>query len=339
MNKKIIPAIVQLKQNNNLVIQGINQYDAGVYFDLKIMDGLEEFDFSGYSIVVLSIKKPDGTFTIDSNGGDNVDVIDPTKGRLKLQIPTSCLVQNGMHFCMIGFSNDDETYVQTLTFNYYVGEVQEPDEESIVGTDEYPILTNLIAMVSGINSAEQERLFEEDERREHEGHREVISAQILALCVEMMGYLNGKIEDIDSMYDELLQALASGGTVDFSTLSALASKTYVAQETKYLDFGINPITSTKDSQLKIFRKADASMPYLEVGELGYATDTHRLYVGNSNNVDGDLPNTLINEPCFIVSGTAPTDTTKLWIDTSGTASIIKYHDGSNWVSCNTAVFA
>ena len=331
MNKKIIPAIVQLKQNNNLVIQGINQYDAGVYFDLKIMDGLEEFDFSGYSIVTMRIKKPDGTFTIDSNGGDNVDVIDPTKGRLKLQIPTSCLVQNGMHFCMVGFSNDDETYVQTSTFNYYVGEVQEPDEESIVGTDEYPILTNLIAMVSGINSAEQERLFEEDERKENEETRQMTSATMIALFVEALGFLEDQISTINSMYDELLEALETG-TVDFSTLSALATKVYVGDYVKELDFG-STSDLTKTKKLVIYHGADANIPTLDDGEMAYATDTNKLYGGTSNG------NVLINRSPFVVSGSAPTDTSLLWIDDSGTASVIKYHDGSNWVSCNTAVFA
>ena len=43
MNKKVIPIVVRLKQNNNEIIQGIAQNDAGVIFDITVMDGLVPF--------------------------------------------------------------------------------------------------------------------------------------------------------------------------------------------------------------------------------------------------------------------------------------------------------
>lgn len=40
---------------------------------------------------------------------------------------------------------------------------------------------------------------------------------------------------------------------------------------------------------------------------------------------------------FIAQITAPADTTKLWVNTSGTVPILNYHNGSTWVSIG-AVF-
>lgn len=45
-----------------------------------------------------------------------------------------------------------------------------------------------------------------------------------------------------------------------------------------------------------------------------------------------------DERCFVASNTAPTDTSKLWIDT-GNGNLIKYYSGSEWVSCNIVTFA
>ena len=325
MNKKNIPFIIQLKQNNNYIVKGIEQNDAGVLFDIKIMDGLESFDFSGYSIVTLKIKKPDGTFTYDSSTGDNVDIYDPENGRIKLNIPTSCTAQNGMHFCTIGFGYDADTYFETTSFNYFVGEDPNADDDEVKGTNEFPILNNLILQISDIVSAEQTRVLAELTREDNAGKRDKTSAALIALFVETLGLLEDLIVDSRSMLQELNQAIAEGGSVDISTITVLAKKSDITNALSELDY-------SESGVLQVYRATSTDLKTLEEGELAYATDTNGLYVGSGSG------NVLLNQPCFVATTIAPTDISKLWIDTSGTAPVIKYYNGSDWVSCNTVVF-
>lgn len=336
MNKKVIPIVVRLKQNNNEIVQGINQDDAGVIFDITVMDGLKVFDFSGYTIVTLKITKPDGTITVDSTGGSYVDIVDAVHGRLKINIPTSCTAQNGMHYCRVGFSSDENTLFDAMFFNYFVGEDPNRETGDVIGTSEYPILQNLIAQVSGTLSAEQIRTISEGDRIDAEESRQSTTATLIALFVEALGFLEDRITELNSMLDELNEAIAHGGSVDISQISALATKSYVADYVKELNFGYNSQTGEKDSHLRIFVESSENMPDLEQGELAYAYDTHKLYLGEAH----PLPNLRINQPAFIVSAETPAgNREKLWIDTSGSAPVIKYHDGTSWVSCNTAVYA
>jgi len=335
MNKKNIPVIVQLKQNNNYIIQGINQNDAGVLFDITIMDGLEVFDFSGHSLVTVKIKRPDGTFRIDSSAGADVDTIDPTKGRIKINIPTSCTAQEGMHFCTIGFAQDEDTYFETLNFNYFVGANPNPDDESINSQDEFPVFQQMIVQMAGIVNAENQRVIAESERTENEQQRILRSANLIALIVDMLGRIDDASETAMSMMTDIQQAIAQGASVDITDIQALVTKAFLEQRLKELEFGTTA-DEVRDKHLLVHYGDDEIISedeYLPTGEIALATDTGRAYIGNGGHA---VP---LNEPCYVPSGTEPTDTTKLWIDTSGTVPVIKYHDGDEWVSCNIAVFA
>lgn len=311
MNKKNIPIVVQLKQNNNYIVQGIVQYDAGVLFDIKIMDGLEAFNYAGASVVTLRITKPDETITYDSNGSDNVDTVDPVNGRLKLNIPTSCTEQTGMHFCTIGFSNENNTLFATTSFNYFVGENPlADDDDDIIGTNEYPILSNLIAQVANIQSSEIVRQNNEEARKAAEAERGLSFQEMM----DQLDIIQQKLNETQAALAQLNEALAEGGSIDISTINSLATKSYV---------------DAKTDNFVIERNTYANLD-LEDGELGYGTDTERLYMGN----EGDLMP--LNEPCFVVGSTAPTDTTKFWIDTSN--NTLKFYSGSAWANVN-AVFA
>lgn len=335
MNKKIIPIVVQLKQNNNYIAQGINQNDAGVLFDMTVMDGLEPFNFAGYSIVTLKITRPDGTFRYDSGDSDNVDVIDPENGRLKINIPTSCTTQNGMYFCNIGFGLDEQTYFETMSFNYFVGTDPQAEDDDVIGTNEFPVLTNLIAQTSEIVNAETARANAELTRVSAEEEREHVNSVLIALFTEAVGFLEDKITDLQSLLQQVNEALAEGGSIDVSQINALATKTYV--ETM-IGNSLNPIDfgdSTKDIELKINRgtQSELSGTTLNDGELYYTTDTNILFIGNGGTKKA------INTAPYSAGSTAPTDTSLLWIDTSGTTPVIKYYANSTWNTCSSAVFA
>lgn len=332
MNKKLIPIIVQLKQNNAYIVQGINYGDMGVIFDIKVMDGLVPFDFTGYAVVTLKIQKPDGTFTYDSTGGARLDIVDSKEGRLKITLPTSCTAQEGMHLCYVGFGYSEQSLFETMRFNYFVGEDPNVDDDVVRGTNEFFLLTNLIAQASGMISAENIREYWEMERQENEKDRESLFSYLFALFIEALGYLEDTIGDARSLLIDVMEALAHGGSVDISQLEALATKTYVTNTIKHLDFGEAEDEKTKS--LLIFRGYEENITELDPGELAYATDTNKLLVGGA---EGEI-NTINGAP-YIRQSNAPSDTTKFWIDTSGDAPLIKFHDGNGWVACNTAVFA
>lgn len=338
MNKKLIPMVVRLKQNNNDIIQGINQNDAGVVFDITVMDGLVPFDFSGYGVVTLKIKKPDETFTYDSNTGVYVDIVDSEHGRLKINIPTSCTAQNGMHYCRVGFSAGNSTLFETMTFNYFVGQNPNADSEDVIGTNEFPILNNLIAQVSDVISAEAMRASNEAEREEAENDRQENYSTLIALFTECLGFLEAKITDLESMLTEFNEAVAQGASVDISQITALATKTWVDGILNPLDLNYMSSVSTYQHQLKILRGETPELSHttLADGELFYDTLTDKLYIGNGGTnhiINGDVAP-------FIAQTTAPTNTTKLWIDTtSSTRPVLKYYNGSAWTAINTAVFA
>lgn len=339
MNKKVIPIVVRLKQNNNEIVQGIAQNDAGVIFDITVMDGLVPFDFSGYSIVALKIKKPDETFTYDSTSGSYVDIVDPTKGRLKINIPTSCTAQNGMHYCRVSFSSDESTLFEAMMFNYFVGEDPNAEDSEVIGTNEFPVLSNLIAQVSGMVNAETIRTNNEANREDAEAERQAGYEVMMQNLSTALAETQTALANANAMLEQVYQAIAQGGSIDVSDISALATKSYVEDKVTHLDFGDG---TDKKGKLQIYWGEEDTLANLDIGELAYAFDTKRLYIGGENNAYPDW----INEPCFIASTTAPVDseehprnTDKLWIDTSGTAPVIKYYNGTNWVNCNTAVFA
>lgn len=332
MNKKNIPFIIQLKQNNNYIVTGIEQNDAGVLFDIKIMDGLESFDFSGASIVTLKIQKPDGTFYVDSDQGDGVDVVDPENGRFKLNIPTSCTVQNGMHFCSVGFGYNETTLFATTSFNYFVGDNPHPDNKDVIGTDEFPILNNLIAEVSGAIAAENTRVMAENDRTTAENERATSYENMTETLTTYLASVQEALTNAQTMLNEVYEAIAQGGSIDISQITALATKTYVATQIGNIQYDFGDTDHTKSKALIIYHGDISDVSTLADGELFYDTDTHNLYVGDNG------ASKSLNDPCFIASALAPTDTSKLWIDISGTAPVIKYYNGSAWISCNTAVF-
>lgn len=338
MNKKVIPLVVQLKQNNNYIVQGINQNDAGLIFDLKIMDGLVPFDFSGYSIITLKIKKPDDTFTYAATNGTYIDIVNATKGRLKINIPTSCTAQNGMHFCSVAFAQDEETVFASMSFNYFVGEDPNVNNDDVIGTNEFPILNNLIAQIAGIISAENSRVEAEDDRETAEDERQAAFDELMAAFNNALQDALWTLDSANYMLTQVYQALASGSSIAIGDLTEFATKTYVQNYVKRLDFGLNGQTGQKDRSLRIMRGSKSAITntfgqYLGQGEPAYATDTHELMI-----FDGVNQYTVINAPCYVADTTAPTDTSKLWIDTSGSAPVIKYYNGTTWTNCNTAVY-
>jgi hypothetical protein len=242
MNKKVLSAVIQLKQNNNKILRGVVQNDTGVILDIRVMDGLVPFDFSGYGIVTIKVIKPDETIYINSNGSDLVDTINARSGRFKIGIPASLTAQPGMHFVTIGFGESSNTYFQTVAFNYFVGEDATISDSTIEGSDEFPILTNLIAQFS--HMAEELQRFEDEEhdRQTNEAQREL---EFLALKQQIED-LKQEAQQTKAMFNYVLQAIQDAGVtlpipVDTSDLvlqddlDDYATMTYVDHSIQDLD--------------------------------------------------------------------------------------------------------
>lgn len=287
MNKKVLSATIQLKQNNRKILRGVVQNDTGVILDIRVMDGLVPFDFSGYGIVTIKVTKPDETVYVNSNGSSLVDTINARSGRFKVGIPASLTAQKGMHFVTVGFGDDAGAYFQTVEFNYFVGEDATVRDESLDGSDEFPILTNLIIQCSSYAAQIAEWEQAEEDRQDNETARE---AAFNTLMASVQGALH-QAEQAQEMYEFILQAISESGV----TL---------------------PI------------EVDTSDVVLQDDLEDYATKTYvNTAIGN------------LGLPQVVAQSEAPTDTSKIWIDTSGTNAVIKYYANSTWKSANVAVFA
>lgn len=271
MNKKVLSAVIQLKQNNNKILRGIVQNDTGVILDIRVMDGLVPFDFSGYGIVTIKVVKPDETVYINSNGSDLVDTLNARTGRFKVGIPATLTAQPGMHFVTIGFGESSNTYFQTVSFNYFVGEDATISDSTIEGSDEFPILTNLIAQFS--HMAEELQRFEDEEhdRQTNEAQREL---EFLALKQQIED-LKQEAQQTKAMFNYVLQAIQDAGVtlpipVDTSDLvlqddlDDYATITYVDHSIQDLDLPQVVIQTTAPSNIdKIWIDVSEASPVIK----------------------------------------------------------------------------
>jgi hypothetical protein len=325
MNDKAFNVIISVRDNNAAVIRGVVQHDNGNLFNLKIFDGNEPFDFTGYTNMVLTILKPDGTRVVDSDTGASLDFVNPEKGTVQISVGGQATVLTGMHFCSLEIFADGKR-VTTARFNYFVSEsldaVNVPSE--IQSKDEWPVLQGLVASCSEIISAERQRVLSELERIAAEDQRisttEGIVAQVTALAQMAQSHAEQA-----QQWAQMAQLVALGEPLPVVT------KEELKQRLKEIDCG--SFTEEID-HIEIKRGAEADLPLLATAELAYCMDTERLYIGTPTGNP-----VLINGPAFVASAVAPSDKSLLWIDISSSGGkAIKYHDGSSWVGTATATF-
>ena len=323
MNKKYFNVPVSLKDNNSRIIDGVMQYDTANLFNIKIYDGAESFDFSGYTLIVLSVLKPDGTEYVDSDG-ENLDVIDASEGRISMTLPAGLVALSGMHFCTISiYANGVK--LTTARFNYYVRKAL-TSGELVKSQDEYPILQKLLTQLTLISDAEQMRNEAEGLRVTAENERVSVTAgivaQVQALASQAMNYAK-------AAQDWYTLLVAYAGDLTNVDLTGIATKQDVTAAISAIDCGLFTGSSAKVIQMR--RGSAENMPSLSAGECGFDIDSGLLYIGNGTE------NVLINGSPFIAQATAPDNVNKLWIDTAN-GNAIKYYDGTMWTGTATATF-
>lgn len=323
MNKKYFNVPVYLRDNNARIIDGVVQGDTADLFNIKLFDGTEAFDFTGYSLIVLSVVRPDGTEYIDKDG-EHLDILDAKEGRMALTLPASLTSQVGMHFCTVTiYSNGVK--MTTGRFNYYIQKGLS-DGNGMMDSDEYPIMQKLIAQLSLIEDAERMRMASEELRVLAENGRVNDTAGIIQQASTLASQAEGYAKAAKDWYDLLIKYAGDATGVE---LSGIATKQELVDGLSNIDAGT--FDGSVYKCIQILRGVMENLPMLKDGELGYAKEKKQLYIGS----DGE--NVLLNGACFIAQATEPEDTGKLWIDT-GNGNAIKFYDGETWASTSTATF-
>lgn len=348
MNYKEFNILLPVSDNNVKIIDGIVQYDTANIVNVRLMEGVEAFDFTGYTEVFIDILKPDGTFIstcvadaediADDNNPYSVQVLDPKDGRITFTLQGQATLLTGTHFAEITVMGAGAS-ATAAKINYYVGDTiaRDTDPETLTSSDDYVSLRTLIARNSSIATEERNRVDAETLRKIAEAARE---GRMNDLETEIRDYLNNAVGyvadsknamELAKQYAELAQNPSKEIMEDLIQELDLITKQYVDNlvnaSTKNFDAGSFTDDADTKKLLKVRTGLAENLPDLVDGEFGYATDTKRLYMG-------DVPINGVYE----ASPTAPSETHVLWIDTSA-GGAIKYWDGAAWQPTATATFS
>lgn len=176
---------ISLKDKKPVLIKGMTQFDNCNKLNIQIRDGSKMFDFTGATNIVVTIKKPDGTFYIDSIG-TNVVIINAETGELSIELQTQACINAGSHRMLIEFYNGTDRFA-TSTIDYYVDYNLNADSNPAVeSATELPVLQNLVsdltALETNVETAEALRVTAENNRDSAEDAR--VNAETLRVTAE-----------------------------------------------------------------------------------------------------------------------------------------------------------
>lgn len=354
MNYKEFNMLLPIKDNNVKIQDGLIQYDTANIVHVRLMDGTEPFDFTGYTEIILDILKPDGnrvqvlvTDDPDVNDDNNpywLQIIDPKEGRVSFVLQGQATILTGTHFAQLSIMSGGKM-LTSARINYYVGDTlsSDMDPEDVISSSEYTTLQTLINRNSAIATEERARVDAETLRKEAEQEREQRMDEMEDEVQDYLDAANGYVEqtkenmELAQYYAQLAQNPSAEIMEELVQDMDLATNTYVTQlianSTKDFDAGSYTDTADEKKLLVVRNGQDANVPTLAIGEMGFSVDTEQLYIGGQ---DGNVP---ING-IYKAQATAPTDTHVLWIDTSSAGGgAIKYYDGSAWQPTATATFS
>lgn len=346
MNLKAINCAVNIRDNNVHVVRGIIKNDTGTILNLKLIDGTEAFDYTGYGLIVMNLLKPDGTFIVDSTG-EHLQAVDAENGMLSIKLDyTQATILAGMHFITISLYANTETNlidgdggtvkVTTARINYYVEDnIDNTNDEEVQSQSQYPILEQIITQWADIKQGELQRISNENERVSNENERISNEAERVAAEAARADENAGIVARATTAMEasegilELMEKIIHGEIHDYDEYAPVVVQ---SQMTAAIAAAMATIDGN-DSVLKVKRGLESAID-AAAGELYFATDTRKLYMGV-----GDSEYVCINEAEHIMSASAPSDTSKIWIDTDD-GNAIKFYDENEdeWVGTATATF-
>ena len=175
MNYKEFNVSLPIDTNNVVIVDGLIQYDTANIVNVRLMDGVESFDFTGYSEVYVEILKPDGTHiqtcvtddpeVSEDNNPYSIHVVNPKEGRISFNLQGQATILTGTHFGQVMITSGGKI-LTTARINYYVGDTLQSDADpsEVISSGDYSSLRTLIARNSAIATAERDRVDAETQR-------------------------------------------------------------------------------------------------------------------------------------------------------------------------------
>lgn len=342
MNYKEFNVAIPIKANNVLIVDGIVQFDAANIVNVRLMDGTEPFDFTGFTEVYIEILKPDGTHVQacvtdnpevnDANNPYMIQIVDPKEGRLSFALHGQATVLTGSHFAQITILGGGKPLSSTR-LNYYVGGTLRDPDADLTSHEDYAFLLTLINQNSAIADAERGRVDSETLRKQNDLSREERTLKMerdVQNLIDTADEIEAIVEQA-RQYAELAQNPSKEIMQSLIGELNLVEKLYVDNLVRNFDAGSFTDDEETKRLLKVRTGYAGNVPELAVGELGFATDKKRLYVGSDA---GNIP---INDG-YHIGDAPPEETHLLWIDPAA-GGTIKYYDGKEWRPTATAAFS
>lgn len=270
--------------------------------------------------------------------------LDPENGRITLQVGGEATAQVGLHRMVLEIYCEGAV-LTTARINYNVVETANKVNSSILEHSEgYAALQGLLSDCASFIEAERERGNQEAIRQDQEEARQESVTEMISQLNTYMSTINEALEraaaaaesaeryadlaeatSLDDFPQDLKDAVISAnesieGLSDLQTrVATLESKVEVLEGKAVLldssghlslptvtDITIEDFFNGQHENVVAMNTSDGAV-YVGLGN-GYATVAHP----------------------FVAAAVAPTNTSRLWIDTSAGGQM-KYFDGSNWV--------
>jgi hypothetical protein len=338
---------IPVKSSAVVLIDGLGQYDTANVVTVRLMEGTEPLDFTGYTDVILEILKPDGKMVhacsteIESEVANPylIQALDPERGIIQFTLKGQATVCPGTHFAQLIIMGDGQR-LSSARINYYVGETMLQELPELTSSNDYASFVAWIAQNSAIAASEADRVRAEDARV---NNFEQLRADYAELKQGITDYLENARNYVYKCEELLAQTkrfadmarkpneeIITEAIADLNLATIEFVETAIQNATQSFDAGWFE-DDEPDKGLSILKGGEDNMPELDVGELAFATDGETLYIGT---IGGNKPLTGSHH----VGSTAPDRTDVAWIDTSEGA-VLKYYDGTTWQPAAVAVFA
>lgn len=148
--KKSFNTTVSVKDGSSRsVLKGIVQYDTLNEVNIRLTDGSRPFDYTGYTNIILKVRKADGTSYVDSEG-NSVIATNPSGGLITVLLKGQATAADGLCQCVIEIYADGEK-MTTARLNYEVSDALGTDEDA-ASESQYPAFQKLLSDLSKIEA-------------------------------------------------------------------------------------------------------------------------------------------------------------------------------------------
>ena len=148
--KKSFNTTVSVKDGTSRsVLKGIVQHDTLNEVNIRLTDGTRPFDYTGYTNIILKVRKADGTSYVDSEG-NSVIATNPSGGLITVLLKGQATAAVGLCQCVIEIYADGEK-MTTARLNYEVSDALGTGEDA-ASESQYPAFQKLLSDLSKIEA-------------------------------------------------------------------------------------------------------------------------------------------------------------------------------------------